>query len=341
MANILDGYGGQFFSDQNVTARDLNMIGYAQTKGFRDYLKGITLNAGVVSSDLSIDTALTVVTANGTSFDITPGVAIDSEGQIINIPVSTAASGSSGDDPLYRPALPGRTNLSTGVTSAGTYYVNLVYTPMYGTPQYDDSGRSFNTRVYNSYTISVDAARTTSGITLASMTLNASGSILPDATETGYFHSGSGKWYSIFDERPVFQVKDGRIGDLKNITTIHETDLAEKLEKSVGFLYPRQDQSFSATISRNVTLETIKVMCQGPTNESITAHLYSGSSANPDQQNLIANVAATPPTATFDGWTSQSINLKYYKGDTLRIQIASADPNITECTVSIVYSRRR
>ncbi|KKL45524.1 hypothetical protein LCGC14_2354810, partial [marine sediment metagenome] len=55
MANVLDGYGGQFFSDQNVTAKDLNMIGYSNTKAFRTYLKSFMANAGVVSSDITID----------------------------------------------------------------------------------------------------------------------------------------------------------------------------------------------------------------------------------------------------------------------------------------------
>ncbi|KKL26120.1 hypothetical protein LCGC14_2398470 [marine sediment metagenome] len=340
MANVLNGYSGQFFPDQNVTAKDLNMIGYSNTKAFRDYLKAFMANAGVVSSDLTTDNSLKVVTADGTSFEVNAGVAVDADGRIINIPVNTGASGSAGDDPLYRPAQPSRTNLSTGITSPGTYYVNLVYTPMYDSVQYDDSGNSFNTRVYDSYTISVDATRTTAGITLASMILNASGSILQDSSGTGYYSTSNSTWYAIYDDRPVFQVEDGRIGTIEDLTTVHETDLTEQLEKSVGFLFPQDGHTFSATIPRNATIETFTIMCQGSSG-GVTVHLYSGSSAYEADQNLIANVSTTPPTVYFDGWTSQTLNLLYYDGHTLRIVIASAGASITECTASIVYSRRR
>ena len=340
MANVLNGYGGQFFPDQNVTDKDLNMIGYSSTKAFRDYLKAFMVNAGVVSSGLTTDTSLKVVTANGTSFEVNAGVAVDSVGRIINIPVSTGISGSAGDDPLYRPALPDRTNLSTGITSPGTYYINLVYTPMYDSMQHDDSGNSFYTRVYDSYTISVDATRTTTGIILASMILDASGSILQDSSGAGYYSISNSTWYAIYDARSAFQVEDGRVGTIEDLTAIQEIDLAEKLEKSVGFLYPQDGHTFSATIPRNVTIDSLNVMCQGSSG-AVIVHLYSGSSAYVDDQNLIANVSTTPPTAHFDGWTSQTLNLVYYAGHTLRIKVASAGVSITECTVSIVYSRRR
>ena len=340
MANVLDGYGGQFFADQNVTAKDLNMIGYANTKAFRDYLKAFMANAGVVSSDLTIDNSLKVVTADGTSFEVEAGTAVDSRGRVINIPSSTAVSGSAGDDPLYRPALPSRTSLSTGVTSPGIYFVNLTYTPMYGSVQYDDSGNSFYSRVYDSYIISVDAARTTTGITLASMSLDADGNIVQDSSGTGYYSTGNSTWYAIYDERPSFQVEDGRVGSIENFTAIQEIDLTERLEKSVGFLYPLAGHTFSATIPRNATIETFSVMCQGSSG-GVTIYLYSGSTSLKSEQNLISNVATTIPTATFDGWTSQTLNLTYYTGHTLRVEVAVAGASITECTASIVYSRRR
>jgi len=340
MANVLDGYSGQFFADQNVTAKDLNMVGYSNIKAFRDYLKAFTANAGVVSSNLTTDNSLKVVTANGTSFEVNAGTAVDYDGRIINIPPSTGVSGSLGNDPLYRPALPNRTNLPTGVTSPGTYYVNLVYTPLYDSVQYDDSGNAFNTRVYDSYTISVDATRTITGITLASMILNASGSISQDTSGTGYFNPSNSIWYAIYDDRPTFQVEDGRIGTLEDLTAVHETDLTEELDKSVGFLFPQDGHAFSSKIPRNTTIKRFEVMCQGSSG-GVTAYLYSGSSAEISQQNLIANVSTTPPTALFDGWTSQTLDLIYYSGHTLRIVIASAGASITACTASIVYTRRR
>ncbi len=340
MANVLNGYGGQFFSDQDVTAKDLNMVGYSNTKAFRDYLKALTANIGVVSSNLTTDSSLKVVTADGTTFEVNAGAAIDAEGQIINIPADTSASGSANDDPLYRPTQPDRINLSTEVTSPGTYYVNLVYTPMYDNVQYDDSGNSFNTRVYDSYTISVDVARTTAGITIASMILDASGSILQDSSGTGYYSDSTSTWYAIYDDRSTFQIKDGSIGDLETLTALQEADLEEDLDKSVGFLYPQVGHTFSSRIPRNVTIGTFAVMWQGSSG-GVTACLYSGSSAETSQQNLIANVSTTPPTTVFNGWTSQTLNLTYYAGHTLRIVIASAGASITECTASIIYNRRR
>jgi len=336
MANILDGYSGQFFSDQNVTAKDLNMIGYSSNKAFRDYLKALTTNPGVVSSDLTVDTSLKVTTIDGTLFDIFAGTAVDSAGRIINIPVSVTASGSIGDDPKYHPAFPNRTNLSSEVTSAGTYYVNLVYTPMYGSAQYDDSGNSFNTRVYDSYTISVDAARTLVGITLAAIMVDASGSIKQDgsAAQNGYRNSTTGIRYAIYDDRPTFQVTDGRIGSLETLTTLHTIDLAEELEKGAGFLYPQAGHAFSATIPRNVLIKRFSVLGQGSAG-TITAYLYSGSTAVIEDMRLLANVQTS-----FGVWTSQTLNLTYTAGDTLRIEIADAGASITECTTSIVYCRR-
>jgi hypothetical protein len=340
MANILNGYGGQFFSDQNVTAKDLNMIGYANTKAFRDYLKAFMLTPGVVASDLTDDNSLKVITGNGSSFEVAAGAAVDADGRIINVPSITTASGSAGNDPLYRPALPSRTNLATGVTSSGRYYINLVYTPMYSNVQYDDSGDSFNTRVYDSYTISMDSVRTPTGITLASALLNASGSIIQDTSGTGYYSTATSKWYAIYDERPTFSVEDGRVGTIDNLVTLQETDLTEQLEKSVGFLYPQTGHAFSGVIPRNATIDSFAVMCQGSTG-GVIVHLYSGSSAYTSPQKLISNVSTAPPTPSFDGWTSQTLNLTYYAGHTLRIVIASAGASITECTASIVYRRRR
>lgn len=340
MANVLNGYGGQFFPDQNVTAKDLNMIGYSNTKAFRDYLKAFMSNAGVVSSHLATDNSLKVVTADGVTFEVNAGVAVTTGGQVVSVRANTDASGSIGDDPLYRPTQPSRKYLHTGITAPGTYYVNLVYTPMYDNMQYDDSGDSFYTRVYDSYIISVDPVRTSTGVTLASMLLNASGSIVPDASGTGYYSTSNSTWYAIYDSRIPFRVEDGRIGTLVDLATQHEVDLTEKLEKSVGFLYPQEGHTFSSVIPRNVTINQFNVMCQGSSG-GVTAHLYSGASAEISQQNLVANVAASPPTATFDGWTSQTLNLAYQAGHTLRIKIAAAGASITECTVSIVYKRRR
>lgn len=340
MANVLNGYGSQFFDDQHVTAKDLNMVSYSRTKAFRDYLKAFMVRPGVVSSKITNETSLKVVTADGTTFEILSGAAVDSNGQLIIVPSTTTVSGSLGADPLYRPALPNRTNLSTGITTAGRYYVNIAHTPLYDNTQYDDVGNEYSARVYDSYTISVDATRTTAGITLASMVLDVSGSIVKDYTGDGYYSTGNSTWYAIFDDRPSFRIKDGRIGTIEDLVNVHEIDLVAQMESSMGFLYPQTGHTFSGRLSRNFTIDSLQIMCQGSTG-SVTLHLYSGSTAYIPDQTLIGNISTTPPTATFDGWTTQTLNLVYYSGHTLRFLIADAGASITECTARIVYRRRR
>lgn len=334
MSNILGGYNSQFFPDQGVLARDLNMIGYARTKAFRDYLKAITETPGVVLSNISTDTDLQVTTSDGSTFSVNPGTAIDSEGRVIGVPSVTTASGSLGDDPKYRPALPSRTSLSTGVTSAGTYYINLEYVPLYGDVRYDDAGDDFNTRVYDSYTISVDSTRTSGGVTLAQVIVDASGSIQEDASETGYFNESTGTYYAIYDNRTAFEIEDGRVGSLETLTTSHEADLNEELEKSVGFLYPQVSHAFSGQIPRNVQVESIKLYCNGSSG-TMTLHLFSGSSSNPGEMNLVGIVSTSPKV-----WTTHNLDVPYYTGHTLRFVVASVSATITECTASLVYTRR-
>ncbi len=334
MANIFDGQASQFFPDQHILARDLNMVGYANIKAFRDYLKAITKIAGVLVSDLSTDDALQVTTGDGTTFDIAAGNAIDGEGRVIKLPSVTAASGSIGDDPKYRPSLPDRVSLTTGISSSGTYYVNLKYISLFADVRNDDEGDSFNTRIYDSYAISVDSTKTTDGITLAQVLVNADGDIEEDATETGYYSSTTGKYYAIFDERIVFETEDGRIGDLETLTTNHETDLNEELERSVGFLYPQTGHTFSSQISRNVQIDRMKLHCDGSSG-TVTVHLFSGSSADIGLMDLIGIVSTSPNV-----WTTHNLDVPYYTDHTLRFEIASASATITACTVSLVYTRR-
>jgi len=330
MANVLDGYGSQFFADQDVLAKDLNMIGYANTKAFRDYLKALTKTPGVLVSDLDTDSSLKVTTTDGSTFSVNSGVAIDSQGRLIRVPQSVSASGSSGADPKYRPALPARTNLSTGVTTQGIYYVNLKYTPLYADVRYDDAGDSYNTRVYDSYIISVDATR--QGVTLAQIHCNSSGSILQDTTNTGYLNTNTNVYYAIYDDRATFDAHDGRIGDLDTLTSQHTTTLAEELEKSVGFIYPAPGNSFYGRLPRNATIDRLDVFCTGASG-GVTVQVYSGSTANSLKLLGIAN--ASPDT-----WTSHSLNLLYYKNHVIKFEVASVTGNITECTASLIYTRR-
>lgn len=336
MTNILDGYGSQFFPDQNVIAKDLNMIGYVHNESTRSRLKAFTDEPGVVALDLEQDTSLKVVTSNGSTFEVFAGAAVDNEGRIINVPLNTGPAGNVGDDPRYRPALPDRHDLTANVVSAGEYYVNLIYTPMYANTRYDDAGNPYYTRVYDSYTISVDAFKI--GITLARIHIDANGNIPQDTLEEqeGYYNPASGIRYAIYDERPTFKVKDGRIGTLKDLVEANAEDLSENLEKSVGFLYPQAEHAFSAIIPRDVTITKFSVLCQGANaSESITAHLKSGSTAEIESMESLTTVQTAPGV-----WTSQLLDLAYTAGDTLRIEIGAAGASITECTTSIVYNRR-
>lgn len=336
MINILDGHGSQFFPDQNVIAKDLNMIGYVHNESTRSRLKAFTDEPGVVALDLEQDTSLKVVTSNGSTFEVFAGAAVDNEGRIINVPLNTGPVGNVGDDPRYRPALPDRYDLTANVGSAGEYYVNLIYTPMYANTRHDDAGNPYYTRVYDSYTISVDAFKI--GITLARIHIDASGNIpqVNPGEQEGYYDPASGIRYAIYDERPTFKVKDGRIGTLKDLVEANAEDLSENLEKSVGFLYPQVGHAFSATIPRNVTITKFSVSCQGGDTGSITAHLKSGSIGNIESMGVLATVHADPGI-----WTSQLLDLAYTAGDTLRIEIGEAGASITECTASIVYNRRQ
>jgi len=336
MSNILDGYGSQFYPDQNVLARDLNLINYSNIKSFRDYLKVITYQPGVILSDVFTDTALQVTT-DGTTFTVNPGSAVDSGGRVIHVPVSPLVeSGSISSDPLYYPARPNRTLLTTGVVSAGIYYVNIKYSSFYTDVRYDDGGTAYNKRVYDSYTISVDAVRSAEGITLAQVQCDASGSIIQDSTETGYLDTTTGIRYALYDDRPMFKIQDGRIGDLVTLTNQHETDLNEEIDKSVGFLYPVLGHAFYSKLSRNATISRLELFCTGASGD-VTVQLYSGSTADVinNSLRLIATVSTTPNI-----WTVHTIDLPYYTGHVLKFIVGGVTGNITECTASLVYTRR-
>ena len=331
MSNILDGYGSQFFPDQHVLARDLNMVGYTNTKQFRDYLKTITKMPGVVVSDLNTDASLQVITVDGTTFSVNQGVAIDGEGRVITLPTNpTTASGSLGSDPLYRPALPTRTSLSTGVTAAGTYYVNLKYIPLRGDTRGDDVGDNHSTRVYNSYIISVAAIR--QDITLAQIQCDASGSITQDTTGNGYLNTNTGIYYAIYDDRPSFKIHDGRIGNLDTLTVNHTAELGEEIDKSIGFVYPTAGNVFYSKLPRNVNIDRLDLFCVGSSG-GVTMYLYSGSTVTSLK---LLGVVDTSPNV----WTSHTLDLAYYSGHALKFEIASVTGDITACTASLVYTRR-
>lgn len=331
MAETIEGWGSQFFEDQHVLPDDLNMIEYSKTRLFRNYIKAKTRQAGVLINSISA-TDLQVTTSDGTTFSVNAGTAIDYDGRLIVVPNNTSASGSSGDDPAYHPAWPDRQGLSTGITQAGTYYINLRYAEQTGDTRHDDVGESHQTRVYDSYSISVEDTR--AGITLAEVRLDASGHIVEDTTETGYINSTTGTYYSLFDDRPLYKATDGAVGALETQVASNTDDLDAEIRKSAGFLYPASGQALTDKWARDVTLLRMEVFAEGASG-NVTFQLYSGSS--PD----VLDSPLTVVSATAGSWTSSAaLNLTGYKGDTLRVYVSSADSTITAATCSLVYTRR-
>lgn len=331
MSDTLEGQGAQFFADQDVLPKDLNMIEYSKTRLLRDYIRAKTRQAGVVASNTS-ETDLQVITTDGSTFSVYPGVAIDNAGRLIIVPNNTSASGSFSTDPAYHPAWPSRQNLSTGITQAGTYYINLKYVHQSGDIRYDDAGNSHETRIYDSYQIEVESTR--KGITLAKVQVNASGSIVTDAGETGYYSPTTGLYYALWDDRTLYKVADKGIGTLETQVAQNTTDLNEEIRKSAGFLFPVTAQTLTDKWARKITLKRIEVYAEGSSG-NVTFQLYSGSSPS----NLKGPLTVVSTTA--GSWTSSAtLNLVGYQGHSLQVYVASADSTITAATCSLVYERR-
>jgi len=170
--SITDGQGSKFFRDQNVFEQDLNNIEYTKTKLVRDSVKYTTSIPGVCALNKN-DTSLKV-TATATDITVQPGAAIDALGRLIVVPPNTAASGSVSTDPYYHPEWP--TNVITHGDEFpgpenGNFYVYISYVTQESLAEVDDDGASHNTRVYDSYEITIIRKLTgtppTNGILLA------------------------------------------------------------------------------------------------------------------------------------------------------------------------------
>lgn len=330
MSNVVKGFGSQFFEDQHVLPKDLNMIEYSKTQLLRNYIRTKTRQPGVLIDSLS-DPDLQVTTVDGSTFNVGSGAAIDSEGRLIVVPNSVAASGSTGSDPAYHPAWPDRQNLVSGISAAGIYYINLKYAQQSGDIRYDDSGGSHETRIYDSFSIVVEATR--KGVTLAKVQLNASGSIVTDDSELGYYNPNTGIYYALFDDRPLYKVTDGTVASLEVQVGENTEDLQEELRKSAGFLFPVAAQTLTDKWGRNVNLLRMEVYAEG-TSGNVSFQLYSGSSPSGLKGPL------TVVSTTAGVWTvSNTLNLVGYKGDTLQLYVSSADSTITAATCSLVYTR--
>lgn len=333
--NIIEGYGGQFFDDQHVRARDLNTIEYSKTKIIRDYLKAITKTPGVVATDFATDDGLKVTTvADGSTFSVEAGTAIDVYGRIIHVPTTPlVASGSATTDPLYYPARPARETLSTGIAVAGTYYVNLRYNLMRGFPQYDDVGTMFYTRVYDSYTISVDSAAAADGIPLATMTLLNTGYIDVDSTGTG----NNGR--ALYDARVLYTQHQGGIAELTTKVNNVETELQEVLDRSIGFQYPVDGDVFTTSLGRDAQIINTRLYMTTNDLASGRCDCTFSFGATPSTLTSIATVSVV----STDAWSDVSIpvtNGIYTAGDTIRFVLSQVTSNVKEVTAVIQYIRR-
>lgn len=340
MANTIDGYGSQFFPDQQVHAPDLNNIQYTSTQNFRTYLKNITKTFGVYFNT-STDTGLKVICNNaGTLLSVAPGIAVDTEGRIIHIPANpTVVSGSLGADPLYYPARPEISLFASGVSSAGTYYVNVYYIPIYGSPEPDDSGNTFYTRVYDSYRFAVESSIATSpGITLARGEFDSSGDLDTTADLDGYL-AGSGVRYALFDERTGYETYDAQKGSADtSIQLLNEAIFEEELEKSAAFIFPAAGHSIVTKIHRNATIVRMELYMEVQSGEtgSVEFSFYSGSTANAWRTGPLTLSTSTPDVFTI----GSTLNMFYAANNPMKLELSRADNSVTRATVTIVYKRR-
>lgn len=170
------GEGSTFFGDQDVLKEDLNNIEYTKTKMLRETTRRTLSQPGVCALGTDSNT-LKVVNGTGiNTFTISPGTAVDGYGRLIEVPLSTVASGSVVTDPYYHPAWPDREDIAHGKTPSvqTVYYVHLKYTTQTGIDETDDSGESYSTRRYDSYEVVVNQASASKGdsVLLAGLTVD-------------------------------------------------------------------------------------------------------------------------------------------------------------------------
>ena len=325
MSSILEGYGSQFFQDQNVFAKDLNAIDYSKTKMFRDYLHSITKVPGVFLTDPAVDTPLKVTTTDGSTFSVNAGTAVDPYGRMIQVPVSPlTASGSLSTSPLYYPTRPDRVNLVTGVVVAGTYYINLEYAMIEADLRSDDAGEQHYTRVYDSYKISVSTTVSSLGITLAKVVLLNDGTIDTDMIGGGY----AGK--ALYDQRVAFEKFEGQFNAVNTTLAAHTVDLAETLEKSIGFLYPANNIAFYTQIPRDATITAFSVFVGGT--GTVVAHLWVG-------LNNASLVELTSTSATNYNFSEVVLSSAYTQNYLIKVSIDGVTGIVDACTAIIKYQR--
>ena len=341
MVNIIDGNGSQFFPDQEVHAADLNNIQYTSIHTLRNFIKNITKTPGVFMNNATDNNLLVTSNSDGTRLEVLPGIAVDNQGRIIHIPQDPAiVSGSIGQDPLYYPARPDRTDIDPLVSSAGIYYVNLTHASIFDIPEFDDTGVVHNTRVYDSYKISVDSTKTIEGVVLASAQFDASGSLAVTTNTSGYVSSISGTRFALFDDRVGHAMYDSQIGsNTLSVTELQTAVFEEELEKSVGFIFPANGHSMVTKINRDATLVRMELYMELLPGESgtVSFSLFSGSIAN--EWKFGPEVLQTSEANVFA--SKELSDLRYFAHNPIKFELDQADATVTRVTATLVYKRVR
>ena len=171
-----DGQGSKFFRDQNVFEEDLNNIEFTKIKLIRDTVKATMYSAGICAISLDASDLKVSVAVNCST--VAPGSAIDQYGRLIYVPSDTSASGSVSTDPYYHPGWPTTTTLHQG--GNGEFFVHISYKIQEALLGVDDEGLAHNSRVYDSYEITISTNETSpnGGLLLAQYTVESSNIIL-------------------------------------------------------------------------------------------------------------------------------------------------------------------
>jgi hypothetical protein len=360
MSVTIEGYGANFFQDQHVAAADLNMVEYSKTKLLRDYLTSLMKTPGVLTSNITTDTSLKVITQASTGsttssvLTVNPGIAIDQRGRLIYVPAyPTLTSGSLVSDPLYYPARPERTNIPISsfnlVHQAGSYFMNLYYATIEGSSETDDAGNSYATRIYDSYRFALETDPATEGLTLAKIGIDDSGHAVVISNNTndplneGYTDTAGNQW-SIIDYRPAFEIKSSQVTNLSTTVSGHTTQLGEMLDKTITFNAPSSGQEYYTYFSRDVSLVSLRVFVKANTSQSATVSLYTGP-ADAGLSN-IAGVTTGIGSVTMNNlinvwrWTRDVENVVCHGDETmLKVLLTDVSSGIDYISVKIEYRR--
>ena len=142
----------------------------------------------------------------------------------------------------------------------------------------------------------------------------------------------------MYDERPVWETYQGQFVDVNDTLSDHTTQLAEMLEKSIGFQYPQQGNAFYIRIPRDTYITGFNVYCDGDANAAVQLSVEAGTDAN----NLSSITSVTGNGGNPPSWAEVTLSTQYeYTADTLlKISVGSVTGNVVSCTAQLLYIRR-